>query len=98
LKVDSGTKRRVHAQFNFHLSCNSFSLLVLSIGRRFFQRGKRLLRGFDFGVILVYLFVFLVTAKIPRSIRGPSAKIPRLMRELASHFFSISISSVSCAM
>jgi hypothetical protein len=35
-KVDSGTKRRVHAQFNFHLSCNSFSLLVLSIGRRFF--------------------------------------------------------------
>jgi hypothetical protein len=45
------------------------------------------LRGFGFGVILVSLFVFLVTAKIPRSIRGPSAKIPRLIYELANFIF-----------
>ena len=88
--------------FYIKLSCNSFSLLASINWQKVFSEARDCREEF----FLVYLGVssvclclcfLLQAAKIPRSIRGPSAKIPRLICELSKCFLFLQMFSVFCA-
>ena len=81
----------MHSSFTSIYLVTLFPFLLRQLAEGFW-RGKRLSRGFFwvyFGVSSVYLCLcfLLQAAKIPRSIRSPLAKIPRLICELANVFF-----------